>query len=397
MQTNNGTAQAPVPQLRDTGSSLVQEGQPYTISRVTIEGLESLPEEFQPELTEHVTIKTGERWSRPVAAKEVERLMGILFQNGYTNPREDSILVQHTEGYHTVNVLIYFRPDHRYRYGPVHIIYDTTSAEKSRVAADVIRAQLLTDSGHWYMLSEVQRSEANLNALGTFDLFRVSLDTDYIDQIPDSLRDSAIVPVNVYLRMRYRAEASLNFFGGTGTQGLVAGGGLGYTDKNLLSVADNFNFQVSVQRFPPTQLRYSANIDYLRPYIGLGRVPLIMGIGVSRQTQHADPSVQGVIPYDQISYTAHLGSNFILSKTDNKTTLTPDLLAAYITDTVTFPNPDSVAAQMGPTTPDSLKLRANSIRSADSSTRASLPHTQINLLPSVTYQDDRRNDPLNPT
>ena len=147
-QNSEGTTTPSIPQVRDTITFQIHEGQPYTISRVTIEGLESLPNEFQPELTEGVTIKNGERWSRPVAAKEVERLTGILIENGYPNVQEDSIVVQHTAGYRTVNVLIYFRPGHRYRYGPMHIIYDTTSQEKSRVAEDVIRAQLLLDSGH---------------------------------------------------------------------------------------------------------------------------------------------------------------------------------------------------------------------------------------------------------
>ncbi len=397
MQNPNGTSEAPLPTVRDTVTFQIYEGQPYTISRVTIEGLESLPNEFQTELTGHVTIKTGERWSRPVAAKEVERLMGILFQNGYPNPREDSIVIQHTEGYHTVNVLIYFRPGHRYRYGPVHIIYDTTSAEKSHVAEDVIRAQILTDSGHWYMLSEVQRSEANLNALGTFDLFRVSLDTDYTNQIPDSLRDSAIVPVDVYLRMKLRAEASANVFGGTGNQGFVFGGGLGVTDKNLYGAADNLNAQGSYQFFPLTQSRLAANIDYLRPYIGLGRVPLISGVGFSRQVQ-LSTSVPGVIPYNELSFTAQLGSNFILSRTDNKTTLTPNILVAKITNTITFPDAGTLVAQIVPISDTVLfQHKVDSIHSSDSSIAASLPHQQINLLPSITYQDDRTNDPINPT
>lgn len=380
LQNPEGKTAMPMPQVRDTVTFQIHEGRPYTISRVTIEGLESLPNEFQSQLTEHMTIKTGERWSRPVVAKEVERLMGILLENGYPNAREDSIVVQHTAGYRAVNVLIYFRAGHRYRYGPVHIVYDSTSQEKSRVADDVIHAQLMIDSGHWYMLSEIQRSETNLNSLGTFDLFRISLDTDYINQIPDSLRDSAIVPVIVYLRMKLRGSASLNVFGGTGNQGLVFGAGVDVSDKNLLGAADNFDIQASYQPLPLTQSRISANADYLRPYIGLGRVPLITGIGFSYQVQLPTP-ILGVIPYNELSFTAHVGSNFILSRTDNKTSLTPDILEAYVTNSV-----------------DSITLfRVDPNRTQDSLTLASLPHQQINLLPSITYQDDRKNDPVNPT
>ncbi len=361
------------PEVHDTVTFVIQEGHPYTISYVAIEGLESLPNEFQPELTEKVTIKSGEQWSRKAAASEVDRLIGILIENGYPNAHEDSIVVRIQPSNHTVNILIYFRPGHRYRYGPVHIIYDTTSQEKHRVAENVIRAQLLIDSGHWYKLSEIQRSEANLNSLGTFDLFRIALDTDYINRIPDSLRDSAAVPVDVYLRMRITGEVNANVFGGVGAQGLVFGLGAGVIYGNALGAADKVDVEGSWQPFPTTQRRYGVNIDYFRPYIGLGRVPLTVGIGASRQDQFSTGDTS-IIPYDDTSYTVHVGSRFILSKTDNKTTLTPDVLLAYI------------AAKATTTNTTILNLLPNL-----------LPHKQINLLPSLSYQDDRTNDPLDPS
>ena len=119
------------------------------------------------------------------SAKKFQRLINILIENGYPNARLDTIPVQHTEGFHDVNVLLYFRPGHRYRYGNVNIKYDTTSPVKSRVADKVILSQLYIDSGHWYKLSEIQRSEAALSKLGTFDFFRVSLDTTHLSRIPD--------------------------------------------------------------------------------------------------------------------------------------------------------------------------------------------------------------------
>ncbi|HWF45335.1 MAG TPA: BamA/TamA family outer membrane protein [Candidatus Kapabacteria bacterium] len=355
------------PKIRDTVTFTIHEGPPFTIARVAVEGLESLPNEFQPELTEHMTIKAGEQWSRPVAAKEAQRLTGIMVQSGYPNFKADTIIVEHIVGKRTVNVLLYFRPGHRYRYGSIHIIWDTTSAERSQVAAKVILSQLYIDSGHWYMLSEIQRSETRLYKLGTFDLARISLDTNYINTIPDSLRDSAIVPVDVNLRMRLRAEIPLSIFGGTGSQGLVLGGSVGFTNHNFTQSADNLNFQASWQPLPTTQRHYSSNIDYLLPYIGLDRIPLILGIGASEQDQFPVASDPTVPTYTQRSYSAHAGTSIILSKTDDKTTINPDLLIDYIVST----GVDSV-----------LKY---------------LPSHQVNLLPSVTYQDDRTNNLINPT
>ena len=382
------------PLIEDTVTFIVHEGKPYTISHIAIEGLESLPNEFQPELTSRVTIKTGEQWSRAAAASEVDRLINILVENGYPNATEDSIVVQHTQGYHSVNVLIYFRPGNRYRYGPIHIIYDTTSQAKGRVANSVILAQLYIDTGHWYRLSEIQRSEADLNKLGTFDLFRIALDTDYINQIPDSLRDSMAVPVVVYLRMKRSSSVSLNAYVGAGSQGMIVGFGAGVTVGNFTNEADKVDAEGSWQILPSTQTRVTGSLNYTRPYIGLGHIPIIMGIGYSLATQ--SPTTN--LPYDIESFTAHVGSNLILSHTDNNTTLSPDLLAAKVLNTINFPNDTTLAAELVSRANTPLFLHTvDSINSVDSSIRASLPHQQINLLPSVTWQDDRTNDPINPT
>ncbi len=353
-----------LPTVRDTVTFYITEGEPYTISRIAVEGLESLPIDLQPQVTEHVAIHTGERWSRVAAAKEVQRLINILVESGYPNARSDSLIVNHTSGYHTVDLLLFFRSGHRYRYGPVHIIFDSTAPTRSRIAENVILAQLTTIEGHWYHLSDVQRSEANLSKLGTFDLFRISLDTTYLARIPDSLRDSADVPILVYLRMRRIVDFPINVFIGTSIQGFVFGFGAGFIDKNLTGAADNLNLQGADQPLPSSQQRYSLSLDYTRPYIGLGRIPLIAGLGFSLQSQQP---VFGLQQYSEHSYTAHAGSNIVLSTTDNKTTLAPDILIADI----------NVAG--------------------DSAVLALLPKKQINLLPSVNYQDDRTNDPINPT
>ncbi len=360
---STGAKRGPLPEVRDTVIFTVKEGPAFHISRVAIEGLESLPNEFQGDLNEKVTIKSGQQWSRAAAASEVQRLTSILIENGYPNARSDTVIAQHTEGDSTVNVLFYFHPGHRYRYGRFEIKFDTASAEKSRVANGVVLSQMYIDSGHWYKLSEIQRSEAALNKLGTFDLFRISLDTDYINRLPDSARDSAAVPVEIYLRMKQRWEIPVGIFGGESSQkDLVFGFSAGLTNRNFFQNADNVSAQISWQFLPTSLTRLTANIDYTVPYIGLGHIPLIMGLGTSKQVTSDSPS------YTFYSVTAHLGTTFILSTLDNRTTVTPDFLVAY-----------------------------DSTQTTDSSIRANAPPHQVNLIPSIAYQDDRTNDLINPT
>ena len=321
---NSGDKGAPLLEVRDTVIFTIREGAPYTISRVSIEGLETLPNEFQSELNEKVTIKSGQRWSSTAATNEAQRLTNFLVEHGYPNARYDSIPVQHIAGRHDVDVLLYFHPGNRFRFGPIHITFDTTTVEKHIVSRDVILAQLYIDSGQWYELADIQRSEAALSKLGVFDLFRISLDTNYINQLPYTKRDSAAVPIDIFLRMRHRADIPISIFGGQSSQGFVFGGSVGYTDKNLTQNADNLSFQASLQPFPPSLTRYTGTLDYIRPYIGLPHIPLVTGLGYSHQIELEPPA------YTFISYSAHVGSNFAISDTDNKTLLIPDFLVAYV-------------------------------------------------------------------
>ena len=369
---NSDTKGAPLLEVRDTVIFTIREGAPYTISRVSIEGLETLPNEFQSELNEKVTIKSGQRWSSTAATNEAQRLANFLVEHGYPNARYDSIPVQHIAGRHDVDVLLYFHPGNRFRFGPIHIKFDTTSAEKHIVSRDVILAQLYIDSGQWYELADIQRSEAALSKLGVFDLFRISLDTNYINQLPYAKRDSAAVPIDIFLRMRHRADIPIAIFGGESNQdqGIVLGGSVGYTDKNLSENADNFSIQGSWQPFPTSLTRIAGTIDYIRPYIGFQHIPLVTGLGYSHQIQLDPPA------YTFISYSAHVGSNFVISDTDNKTLLVPDFLVAYVN-----------------TTADASVNTA----SQDSLIRVTAPPKQVNLIPSIGYQDDRTNDLVNPT
>jgi outer membrane protein assembly factor BamA len=358
----------PGPTIQDTVIFSINEGPPYTIDFISFSGLENLPNEFQPELNERVTIKHGQQWSRAAAANEANRLADIMVERGYPNFRSDTIVVENPEGSTKVHVNLYFTTGHRYRYGETKIVWDTNTAAKSRVAAKVIKAQLMTHQGDWYSLSEIQRSEANLMKLNTFDLVRVSLDTGYIGSLPDSLKDGAEVPLVVLLRMRLEQEIPVNVYAGQSVkQGILAGFGAGYINRNMFRMADNFNFQLALQPLPATQLRYSANIDYQLPYmpfIGPNRLPLLFGVGYSIDTQKRVAD----IPAHFISnFSTHLGTNAVISERDNNSTLGVDLLGEY------------------------------TYASGDAEVQKFLPHNQVNFIPIVSWQDLRGNDPINPT
>src|SRR5207248_2563492 len=73
--------------------------------------------------------------------------------------------------------------------------------------------------------------------------------------------------------------------------------------------------------------------------------------------------------FQQTNYSGHLGTNIITSNLDNRTSISPGLLVEDI-----YGTGDSA-----------IKAR-----------HLIIEH-QVNVLPSIGYQDDRTNDPLYPT
>jgi len=258
--------QLPQPDIKDSVIFYIEEGTPSDVSGVAFEGLENLPLEFQPELTEHTTIKLNTRYSRRVVEGEVDRLRNILEENGYPYFSYDSVVVERDRRTNNVHVLMYFRPGPRYKYGNVRIVIDTASEEKKLVDEDVVKAQLVFEKGHWYKASEMLRSEQKLAQLGTFDIARITLDTAAVHNIPDSLQDSLEVPVIVFLRMRLRHEITPGIFAGSGVEGITAGVTAGYNNHNLTGRAEDFSASLSAQPFPSTEPRYTANVDFRSPY-----------------------------------------------------------------------------------------------------------------------------------
>lgn len=355
------------PLLHDTVIFHIFEGPPYIIRRVTFTGLEALPEEFQPELTEHVTLKSDTRWNIEAEGAEAARIDSIMRENGFPFFNRDSTVVINNLGTTTVNVEYFYTTGPRLKFGPTHIVYDTNAAERRGVSYKVIHKELLTDSGQWYKQSLVQRSEANLQHLNAFEMVVVSLDTSVLGVPPDSIPDGTAVPVRVFLRPRLRAEITPGIYAGMGSQGGVFGVTGNYTNRNLTGKADNVSGTIGWQFLPGTQERRSANVDYVLPAV-IGRAPISMGAGYSREQQLPVPGDTTIAEYTTSTVSAHAGSSFILSRLDDRTTLAPD-----------------------------ITLQSTKSEAKDPKIKNILPIQQYGLIPAITYQDDRTNDIFNPT
>jgi outer membrane protein assembly factor BamA len=317
----------PLPEVRDTIVFWISEGPEYKISGVSFVGLESLPEEFQPELTERNTIRVGERWSRAVADAEVARLQGILTENGYPFFKRDTIIAEVLVESKQVRVIPYINPGNRYKFGSIRIQYDS-SREDSRVSDRVILGQMIDiDSGAWYKESLVREAEQYLYRLNTFEMVSIRLDTTEVAKIPQHMRDSMALPVVVRLRMRGTQEVTPGVYAGFGGDlDFSAGLTTGYINRNIFGGAQRFDLDLFWQPVPSRQQRYSAAATTTIPYMGWRNFPLTIG---ASSTYTKQKSEEGVIQFVDILHRLRFSSNVVLGGLDSRTSFQPEITAEY--------------------------------------------------------------------
>jgi outer membrane protein assembly factor BamA len=349
------------PELKDTVIFLITEGAVSKIHGVSFEGLELIPNEFQPQLTDSSTIKVGTRYTRKQVAGEVTRLETFMSENGYPYFKHDSTIVENTNLHRDVRVLLYFNAGHRYKFGPIRIEYDTASPEDSRVAERVVKHQFEFQPGEWFRSSSVRKTEQALYRLGTFDLVRVTLDTSVLEAYPDSARDGTALPVIVRLRMKHAKEVAPGVYFGTGRT-TVFGGTVTYTDRNAFQEAGNLTVQ-GLYQFPTSNQRnFSVSADIYLPDIGIRHVPITAGLRYSDQWQ-AD---SGREVWSDRNAQARFGTIYIIGDPDQKTTLSPEAIAEYV-------------------------------RHDDPSTRRDHLRHQVNSIFALSFQRDLSNDFFNPS
>jgi outer membrane protein insertion porin family len=363
-----------VPRVKDTVTFLIRQGKPSYVEYVSLSGLENIPNEFQSELTDSNLIRRGSRYSLKTVSDQIDRLTLIMEEHGYPYFRRDSIFVERNPVTNKVRVIITFNTGHRYRYGPIRIVYDSTSREQSRISESVIRAMLVIDTGAWYKMSDVRKSEQYLYRLNALEIAHVSLDTSALSNISDTAKDGMEVPVIVALRMATSKTITPGIFAGTGIQGFTTGFSFGYSNRNIFRGAQSFNTEASYQLLPSTQSRYGITTDLTFPYIGFGRIPLTMGasFSIAKQFDHDVANNKDTLRFDERLISGRVGSNIVLGDPLLRTTVTPEITGELV-----------------------HRNFADSVLRVNNQGKSLL--NQINTIFSTSFLMDRTNDLFSPT
>lgn len=154
---------------------LINEGQPYVNDKIDFIGFDELPDSLKKIIFDFSFLKSGNRYRRMDVEAEVQRILNILYDNGYPNAYVDRsrirILVDSTKK--LVSVFVPFNADGRFLIRGIKIFFE--EASKMKISDDLIRREIEFKSGEFYNRSLILKSETNLFETGLFEGVKINI------------------------------------------------------------------------------------------------------------------------------------------------------------------------------------------------------------------------------
>jgi len=207
---------------------LIEENQVYKIEKIEFVGLDQIPDSLRDIALKFHFIKTGDRYSRFGVESEIQRILNLLYDNGYPDAYVDRtrirVLVDTTRK--NVSVFVPFNPDGRFVLKDVKIFFE--DATRMKVSEDLVRRELEFKSGEFYNRSLILRSETNLSQTGLFESVKINIERTGED---DSIN---YADVNVSLMPRNKQDISPAIYFSDERNAFNVGVSLDYQNRNFL-------------------------------------------------------------------------------------------------------------------------------------------------------------------
>lgn len=221
----------------------IREGTFSRIDTIVYRGLDSLPAELQEPITRAQSyIKRGDRFDQLAVSRQNDNILQVLRNNGYYYAEYSqpvvSLLTQQVQRGKSLrdsvladSITVRFTLGKRMKIGDISFI-DSTGSQRT-IVENMRREQLEFVAGSWFNQGAIDRSRANLYALGTYDIVGIDTLRSY-----DSLLD-----IQVFTKMRRMEDLSAsaltnrNAIDNTWNIGLEGA----YAHKNIGGAAQNFN------------------------------------------------------------------------------------------------------------------------------------------------------------
>lgn len=232
----------------------IRPGRRYIVDALTYYGLDSVAADVRPKVFAVADSLKGQPFTESAIRFQLAKMVQVLRNNGYAkaafpkiaepNPKprneKDSIrwidqmpLVYGDTIRKADSISVFLAPGQRYRMGSIHFV-DSLNGQPI-VTDEVKRRQMEYNPREWYDQSAVDRSVANLIALGTFD--RIAIDTLSLPSGGNTM--------NTTIFSQYRQAWDLTFAIGPSRSLLNSllnlGGEINYLHRNVSNHADILN------------------------------------------------------------------------------------------------------------------------------------------------------------
>jgi len=207
----------------------IQEGDRWIVQNIGYAGLAGIDSLVLQEIYEKPEIEAGTPYQIELVEQEYQRILNILYNNGYAKAAITDVQVQYSLREPEAFVAMIFEPGNRFSFGDIHIHFEEDRGY--RIHPGIIYRMLEYDAEQIYSLAGRTRSERNLNRLGIFESAKIDI------RIPSSDDTSRVVPSTVNVRPRAKHEITPEILVNDENNAFNIGIGIGYSNRNFLGGA----------------------------------------------------------------------------------------------------------------------------------------------------------------
>lgn len=208
---------------------IISENIRYRYNNIKYSGIENTDDIVKNKIFKSADklLVTGRYYSKDSINQEVNRVLNILFNNGYatafSNKPEILKYESNEENFkNKVDITLIFVPKIKYRFGKTNV---TFTDKRYNVSKEDILRELTFSEDQIYDKSEVINSELNLSKISLIENPRIN-----IEEI-DSINNKVDFSIDALIRNKYDFTPEL--FGYYFQQVFYLGAGISFTDKNF--------------------------------------------------------------------------------------------------------------------------------------------------------------------
>lgn len=215
----------------------IDENDRSYIDTIEYKGIESIDQKVLNEIFMQPKIKIGSPYEKFKIEEEANRITEIISNNGYplvTILPESSSAIRYFST-NRFKITYAISPGKRYKFGEITIVVEPPRAD---ITDKIITKHLDIKPDELISKNKIISSERNLNRLGLFESARIEL-----PEIATNITGD-LLPISVRVKPRDRHEIAPEVILSDEDNVFNLGLGLGYTNRNFLGDARNFNLRL---------------------------------------------------------------------------------------------------------------------------------------------------------